>query len=70
MKQKLTFITLLFILNFNLTAQKTGNDLAVGSPESVGVSTDLLKRIDAHLKDHLDKKWIPGAVAIDRKSVV
>ena len=64
MKQKLTFIILLLILNFHLTAQKTGTDLTIVNPESVGVSTDLLKRIDVHLKDHLDKKWIPGAVAM------
>ena len=64
MKQNLTLIILLFIINFNLTAQKSGDDLVVGKPESVGVSTDLLKRIDVHLKDHLDKKWIPGAVAM------
>ena len=64
MKQKYLLFVLLFTLNFDLTAQKTGNDLTIGNPESVGVSTDLLKRIDSHLKDHLDKKWIPGAVAM------
>jgi CubicO group peptidase (beta-lactamase class C family) len=64
MKQNFLVFALLLVINFSLIAQKTGNDLAVGSPESVGVSTDLLKRIDSHLKDHLDKKWIPGAVAM------
>jgi CubicO group peptidase (beta-lactamase class C family) len=61
MKLKFIATSLLFVLNSNLFAQKTVND---SSPESVGISTERLKRIDAHLKDHLDKKWIPGAVAM------
>lgn len=64
MKLKLAIIALLLILNLNLTAQKTGNELMVANPESVGLSSERLKRIDAHLKNHLDKKWIPGAVAM------
>ena len=64
MKQKLVIIALLLILNLNLTAQKTGNDLMVVSPESVGLSSERLQRINDHLKNHLDKKWIPGAVAM------
>jgi CubicO group peptidase (beta-lactamase class C family) len=64
MKNKFTVITLLLFVNLNLFAQKTSNDLTITNPESVGLSTERLKRIDAHLKDHLDKKWIPGAVAM------
>lgn len=64
MKLKLAIIALLLILNLNLTAQKTGNELMVANPESVGLSSERLKQIDAHLKNHLDKKWIPGAVAM------
>ena len=64
MKNKTITITLLFFVNLNLSAQKTANDLPVANPESVGLSTERLKRIDVHLKDHLDKKWIPGAVAM------
>ena len=54
----------LLFINFTLSAQKTVNDLTAASPESVGISTDRLKRIDTHLQDHLAKKWIPGAVAM------
>lgn len=64
MKYTFSLIVFLLVINCNLFAQKTGSDLAIVNPESVGVSTNLLKRIDAHLKDHLDKKWIPGAVAM------
>jgi CubicO group peptidase (beta-lactamase class C family) len=64
MKNKFTAITLLLFVNLNLFAQKTSNDLVIANPETVGLSTERLKRIDAHLKDHLDKKWIPGAVAM------
>ena len=38
--------------------------LVTGSPESVGMSTERLKRIDGHLQDQLNKKWIPGTVAM------
>lgn len=63
MKLKNITTCLLLILNFSLFAQNsTKNDL--NTPESVGISSERLKRIDAHLKDHLDKKWIPGAVAM------
>jgi CubicO group peptidase (beta-lactamase class C family) len=54
----------LLFVNVNLIAQKTVNDLSIANPESVGLSSDRLKRIDAHLQDHLTKKWIPGAVAM------
>ena len=57
-------VGLLLFVNFNLFAQETVKDLMVASPESVGISTARLKRIDNHLQDHLDKKWIPGAVAM------
>ncbi len=63
MKRKFIVGFLLFV-NFNLFAQKAVSDLTVVVPESVGISTERLKRIDAHLQDHLDKKWIPGAVAM------
>ena len=64
MKLKLAIIAFLSILNLNLTAQKKSSELMVANPESVGLSSERLKRIDAHLKNHLDKKWIPGAVAM------
>lgn len=64
MKNNFFVSYLLIFINVSLFAQKTTNDLVVAAPESVGMSTDRLKRIDAHLQDHLDKKWIPGAVAM------
>lgn len=38
--------------------------LVTGSPESVGMSAERLKRIDGHLQDQISKKWIPGTVAM------
>jgi CubicO group peptidase (beta-lactamase class C family) len=38
--------------------------LVAGSPESVGMSAERIKRIDGHLQDQLTKKWIPGTVAM------
>jgi CubicO group peptidase (beta-lactamase class C family) len=64
MKIKFIPIFLLILVNSSIFAQKTGLDLATGTPESVGFSSERIKRIDAHLKDHLDKNWIPGAVAM------
>jgi CubicO group peptidase (beta-lactamase class C family) len=63
MKNRFIVGFLLFV-NVNLFAQKTVTDLVVGSPEIAGLSSERLKRIDAHLQDHLTKKWIPGAVAM------
>jgi CubicO group peptidase (beta-lactamase class C family) len=34
------------------------------TPESAGMSAERLKRVDALLKEQIDKKWLPGAVAI------
>lgn len=63
MKNRFIIGFLLFV-NVHLIAQKTVNDLSLANPESVGISSERLKRIDAHLQDHLTKKWIPGAVAM------
>ncbi len=38
--------------------------LVAGSPESVGMSAERIKRINGHLQDQLTKKWIPGTVAM------
>jgi CubicO group peptidase (beta-lactamase class C family) len=46
------------------TSGTTVKDLLVAAPESVGMSSERIKKIDAHLKEQLDKKWIPGAVAM------
>lgn len=63
--KKIFFVSFLLIfVNVSLFAQKAVKDLSIVVPETVGISTERLKRIDAHLQDHLDKKWIPGAVAM------
>jgi CubicO group peptidase (beta-lactamase class C family) len=63
--KKIFFVSFLLIfVNVSLFAQKAVKDLSVVVPETVGISTERLKRLDAHLRDHLDKKWIPGAVAM------
>ena len=36
--------------------------LSEGAPESVGIATDRLERIDKVVKEYVDKKWIAGAV--------
>ncbi len=64
MKLKRITVCLLLLLNFGLFAQNSVRNIDLNAPESVGISSERLKRIDAHLKDHLDKKWIPGAVAM------
>lgn len=64
MKFKITSISLLLVINFVVFGQNSVKKTIASSPESVGISSERLKRIDAHLKDHLDKKWIPGAVAM------
>lgn len=39
-------------------------DLLTSTPESAGMSSERLKRLDAHFQEHLSKKWMPGAVAM------
>src|SRR6478672_2575407 len=54
------------------TEKNTVPVLNEGSPESVGMSAERLKRIDDLVKEYVDKKWIAGAsvlVAKDGKIV-
>jgi CubicO group peptidase (beta-lactamase class C family) len=48
----------------NKSSEIVVKDLAKAAPETVGMSTERLQKIDAHLQEHLDKKWIPGAVSM------
>jgi len=65
-------MTLLLIISIGCNQQtkkteflKTKSDvLEVGEPESVGMSSDRLARIDNVVTHYLDKKRIPGAVCI------
>ena len=43
---------------------RPGRDLAVAAPESVGVSTERLKRLDAGMKGLVDDKRLPGVVTL------
>ncbi|MEN8224588.1 MAG: serine hydrolase domain-containing protein [Bacteroidota bacterium] len=66
-----SLMTLLFIsTGCDQQSKKTeftktrANVLEAGEPESVGMSSDRLARIDNVVSQYLDKKWIPGAVCI------
>jgi CubicO group peptidase (beta-lactamase class C family) len=56
--KKLLFAILL------LSQTALSQELTEATPESVGMSADRLKRIEGHIKEHLDKKWIPGGLAM------
>ena len=43
---------------------RPGRDLAAAAPESVGVSTERLKRLDAGMKGLVDDKRLPGVVTL------
>ena len=60
-------VLLLFMAStaFSQTASiKKSAPLTDATPESVGMSSERLKRIDAFLQKSIDDKTIPGAVAI------
>jgi len=42
--------------------------LSEGSPESVGMSTERLARIDNLVKEYVDKKWVAGAAVLVAKN--
>jgi len=47
-----------------LTKKSTLPTLTEAVPESVGMSTERLTRIDALVKEYIDKKWIAGATVL------
>jgi CubicO group peptidase (beta-lactamase class C family) len=54
-------LCLIFALgSFQVIAQ----NLPIATPESVGMSTARLKRIDAVFNEYIQKGWIPGGVAL------
>ena len=55
---------LIFLFSCCVAQNSFSQVLITGSPESVGMSPERLKRIDGHLQDQLNKKWIPGTVAM------
>ena len=54
---------LIFVLFLSLTTSYA-QVLKDATPESAGMSSERLKKIDALFKEQYDKKWLPGAVAI------
>ena len=66
MKKSFTFILLLLIstLSAQTESSKTSAPLSEGSALEEGISPERLNRIDAMLKDAIDAKQIPGAVAL------
>jgi CubicO group peptidase (beta-lactamase class C family) len=61
---KSKFIYLLVLLTFFGSNPLFAQLLSEASAESVGVSSDRLKRIDVVLQDYIDKKEVAGAVAL------
>ena len=62
-------LLLLFLsLNLSISAQETtsssGETLAIGTPETVGISAERLEKIDAMLEKAMAEEQIPGAVAL------
>ena len=57
---KTTFIILAVLLSANLF----GQSLPVGKPTENGFSPERLARIDALVNEHVEKKWVNGAVVL------
>lgn len=70
MKKVLVFIFILF-LNHNSVFSQPTKKFTVAKPETVGMSSERLSRIDTFLNDCVKKEYIPGAVAfIARKGKI
>jgi CubicO group peptidase (beta-lactamase class C family) len=60
-------IALFFLMNFTFAqtpSQKKPPPLSEGTPQSVGISPDRLKKIDAMLEESVNSGEIPGVVAL------
>ena len=57
---KLYLIAVLIILSCSLKAQ----NLSTSNPEDIGISLERLRVIDKVLQEYIDKKEVPGAVAL------
>ena len=65
MKSFFNIVCLFLILSIdNIYSQKIHNQLTIGDPEIVGMSSERLERIDKVIKQYVENKWMPGAVAI------
>ena len=64
--KKIIFLFLLATQTFLFSYPqiKSANYLMEASPESAGMSTERLKRLDNVLKEYTDKKWLAGCSAI------
>jgi CubicO group peptidase (beta-lactamase class C family) len=65
--KKSTSATLVLLL-FSFTGYLSAQTLTDGSAESVGMSSERLKRIDIFLKDYVEKQQVAGAVALIAKN--
>ena len=58
-------LTVLFFLHSFAQSQSAKTaPLQIASPESVGMSSERLKRIDATIQKYVNEKWVNGAVAL------
>ena len=54
----------LFVFFFSFSIFSEAQDLGASDPEAIGLSSDRLKVIDQVLQKYIDKKEVPGAVAL------
>ncbi len=59
-----TLVTLLFSLIVLVTHGQSIKSFTPAKPEEAGMSSERLTRIDQLVTDHVNKKWIPGAVVL------
>jgi CubicO group peptidase (beta-lactamase class C family) len=59
--RSITFLTLLFCFTFQVSFSQTLKEVI---PESAGMSSERLQRLDKVLQEYVDKKWIAGGSAI------
>src|SRR5262249_9506376 len=58
------FVAALFAVAPNAAVDKGGRDLAMAAPDSVGISADRLKRLDAAMKKLTDDKQVAGVITL------
>jgi len=70
MKKLFVFI-FVYLLSYNITFSQPAKSFSLTKPETVGMSSERLSRIDTFLNDCVKKEYIPGAVAfIARKGKI
>jgi CubicO group peptidase (beta-lactamase class C family) len=64
MRKFLFFTIVSFVSVLSVTGQTSKTVIANAAPETVGVSSDRLKRIDVAMNDWVQKEWMNGGVAL------